>query len=131
MTALASHFWRPDFKPAQAAQMYKDYAEDLAGCTIAEVEVAIREYRLRPKIPGKMKPFPGSDDLLEIVRANRKHRQELDRIGKPAAVADPRPLKWWFKPKGMWSAHWRESEVPAGELVRDVSGGPLREPVRA
>src|SRR5688572_22248535 len=56
---LGSHFWRPDFTPAQVSHLIKDYAGDLASCTIPEIEVAIRDYRLQPKIPGKMKPFPG------------------------------------------------------------------------
>jgi hypothetical protein len=130
LASLSSHFWTPDFTPAQAAARFKDYCEDLGGCTIQEVEIAIRDYRLRPKIPGKMKPFPGADDLLELVIANRKHRAELDRIGKPVAVRQYRPLMWWHKPLDHWNADWREHEVPAGELVRDRVTGKLREPVR-
>lgn len=117
LMALASHFWRPDFSPAQAAQMFKDYAEDLGGCTIAEIEVAIREYRLKPKIPGKMKPFPGSDDLLELICANRKHRAQIERLGDPVKL-DSRPLVWWSKPPEMWKPHWREDEIP--ETARET-----------
>lgn len=117
LAALASHFYRPDFTPAQAAQMYRDYAEDLGGCTIAEIEVAIREYRLRPKIPGKMKPFPGSDDLLELVIANRKHRAEVERLGNAVRV-DSRPIYWWGQPRERWKPHWREEDIP--EAAREV-----------
>lgn len=117
LTALAAHFWRPDLTPAQDARRYADYAEDLGGCTIAEIEVAIREYRLKPKIPGKMKPFPGSDDLLELVIANRKHRAEVERLGNAVHV-DSRPLCWWTRPMDQWKPHWREEDIP--EAARDV-----------
>lgn len=131
LMALASHFWRPDFSPAQSAQMFKDYADDLGGCTIAEIELAIRDYRLKPKIPGKMKPFPGTDDLLELVQAHRKHRRDMERYAPVRyQFGDSRPLMWWHIPKARWEAHWRESEVPVGDLIRDASGGDLREPVR-
>lgn len=111
LAGLSSHFWTPDFTPAQAAARYRDYAEDLGGCTIAEVEVAIRDYRLKPKIPGKMKPFPGSDDLLEMIVANRKHRKDLERLGGPVKV-DSRPLCWWSRPPEQWKPHWREEDIP-------------------
>lgn len=117
LTALSSHFWRPDFSPAQAAQMFKDYADDLAGCTIAEIEVAIREYRLKPKIPGKMKPFPGSDDLLGLIVANRKHREELTRIG-PKVISGSRPNIWWTQPPYLWKSNWREEDIPKAEQPR-------------
>lgn len=117
LAALSSHFWTPDFTPAQAAARYRDYAEDLGGCTIAEIEVAIREYRLKPKIPGKMKPFPGSDDLLELICANRKHRAQIERLGDPVKL-DSRPLVWWSKPPEMWKPHWREDEIP--ETARET-----------
>lgn len=130
LTQLSSHFWRPDFGPSQMAALFADYASDLGGCTIQEIEIAIRDYRLQPKIPGKMKPFPGSDDLLALVRAHRKHRAELERIGRPIAGLRSRPLMWWHKPLDHWNADWREHEVPAGELVRDRVTGKLREPVR-
>lgn len=130
LAGLSSHFWTPDFTPAQAAARYRDYTDDLAGCTIAEIEVAIREYRLRPKIPGRMKPFPGSDDLLEIVQANRKHRREVENMGRPVRQ-ESRPIWWWAQSRKLWQAHWRESEVPLGERVQDEKTGKLREPVRA
>lgn len=130
LAGLSSHFWTPDFTPAQAAARFKDYTEDLGGCTVAEIEIAIRDYRLKPKIPGKMKPFPGTDDLLEIVQANRKHRRELDRKPVKLQFGDSRPILWWMQAKQLWKPHWSESQVPAGELIRDETGGALREPCR-
>jgi hypothetical protein len=126
LAGLSSHFWTPDYTPAQAAARFKDYCDDLGGCTIAEVEIAIRDYRLQPKIPGKMKPFPGTDDLLALVQANRKHRAELERLGKPVKVSS-RPLMWWHRPIDRWNPEWQESDVPAGEMVRDTSTAALRE----
>lgn len=114
LVGLSSHFWTPDFTPAQAAARFKDYCDDLGGCTVAEIEIAIRDYRLQPKIPGKMKPFPGTDDLMALVRAQRKHRADMDKL-KPARTetGDSRPNMWWCKSKALWAPHWREDEIPA------------------
>jgi hypothetical protein len=113
LAGLSSHFWTPDFTPAQAAARFKDYTDDLGGCTVAEIEIAIRDYRLQPKIPGKMKPFPGTDDLLALVRAQRKHRADLAKV-KPAKLeyGETRPHMWWTKPPKLWQPHWQESEIP-------------------
>ena len=115
LTALASHFWTPDFTPAQAAARFKDYTDDLADCTLVEIEVAIREYRLQPKIPGKFKPFPGSDDLRALVLADRKHRKEMDDLGPPIKNRESRPLRWWEQRRRFWKPHWTEDEIPAHE----------------
>lgn len=125
LTALSSHYWRPDFSPAQAASMIADYCEDLSACRVDEIEVAVREYRL----DSNNKFFPKSSDLRDIVFANRKHRAELDRIGNPVQVTS-RPLKWWYRPKQRWNSDWLESDVPPGELICDTACGELREPVR-
>lgn len=126
LTALSSHYWRPDFSPVQAAMLVSDYCQDLAACRVDEIEIACREYRLNPK----NQFYPKSAQLREIIFANRKHRQELARIGTRVQV-ESRPHWWWAKPRNLWSPHWRDDEVPAGEMVRDVTTGKLREPVRA
>lgn len=126
LMALASHYWRPDFSPAQAASLYSDFAEDLSDCLIAEIEVAIREYRRDPA----NKFFPKSADLRGIIGANRKHRKDLERLGNPIKDFDSRPHFWWGQRRQWWQPHWRESDIPRGELVRDQVTGKLREPQR-
>lgn len=101
--------------------MWLDYCQDLAVCRLDEIEVAIREYRLN----SKNQFFPKSAQIREIVFANQKHRAELARIG-PRVHVTGRPMLWWMKPKQHWNPDWRECEVPAGELIRDEPGGPLR-----
>lgn len=125
LTALSSHYWRPDFSPAQAAHLIADYCADLADCRLDELEVAIREYRRSEE-----KFFPKIAQLREIVFANRKHRRELSRIGQPVRTAC-RPIRWWDRPRDRWNADWREADISAGELVRDAESGQLREPMRA
>lgn len=126
LTALASHYWRPDFSPSQAAVMWADFADDLADCTIPEIEVAIREYRRDPA----NKFFPKSADLRAIVWANRKHRADLEKIGKPVSNFDSRPIMWWTQPKALWNPNWRENDVPIGQMIKDTTGGPMRLPER-
>lgn len=126
LAKLASHYWRPDFSPAQAASMTADYADDLGDCTIPEIEIAIIEYRRDPA----NQFFPKSAQLRAIIAANRKHRADLDRIGPPITSVQNRPICWWMKPRALWQPHWRESDVPAGELVRDKHTGQLRQPER-
>lgn len=126
LTALSSHYWRPDFSPAQAAALIADYCEDLADCRLDELDVAIREYRR-----GDHKFFPKIGQLREIVFENRKHRHELAKLGAPLRHVKTRPIFWWSQSRKLWNSEWQESEVPAGALVRDAVTGKLREPIRA
>jgi len=125
LAQLASHYWRPDFSPAQAAGLTADYCEDLADCTVAEIEVAIRDYRRG----ADNQFFPKIGQLRDLIATDRKHRAELERLGKPVRVSS-RPLMWWHRPKDRWNPEWAESQVPAGELVRDTAGAVLRDPDR-
>lgn len=103
-----------------------DYAEDMGHCTIAEIEVAVREYRRS----AENQFFPKVGQLLEIIMSNRKHRAEVGPSG-PRLVPEfgkPRPTAWWMQAKQLWQADWKESEVPNGNKIRDVIGGPLRDP---
>lgn len=126
LAKLASHYWRPDFSPGQAAAMTADYAEDLADCTLPEIEVAVREYRRNEANVF----FPKSAQLRAIVSSNRKHRAEVERLGPPVAHLGSRPHCWWMQARQLWQHGWLESEVPPGQKVRD-QGGVLREPERA
>ncbi len=125
LTALSSHYWRPDFSPAQAGMLIADYCADLSACRVDEIEVACREYRLNPK----NQFFPKSAQLREIIFANRKHREELDKLGAPVKV-DSRPIRWWSQSRKFWQPHWREADVPAGEKIKDPVTGAWREPER-
>lgn len=127
LVRLASHYHRPDFGPEQAKYMALDFIQDLQPFTMAEIENGIRDYRREAK--NKFFPTPGQ--LLQVMAANRKHVVQLDayRPLKPE-FGTPRPICWWMQAKQLWKPEWSETQVPAGELVRDVAGGPLREPRR-
>lgn len=113
LTALSSHYWRPDFSPAQAGSLIADYCEDLADCMVAEIEIAIREYRR-----SNQKFFPKIGQLRDIIAANRKHRADLEKVA-PAKLqfGDTRPIMWWRLPRALWQRHWRVSDIPAGETT--------------
>lgn len=107
---LAVHYYRPDFTPAAAKSMVEDMADDLGEFTLAEIEVAIRAYRL----DASERFFPRSANLRELVLAERSARRE-SATGAECKIqfGESRPLMWWTKPKTLWARHWREGEIPA------------------
>ena len=60
---LGSHYWTPDFTRAQANSLLADYLEDLAHCTITQLEVACREWRRG----AANTRFPRSAELVRAV----------------------------------------------------------------
>lgn len=107
LMALSSHFWRPDFSPSQVQSLLADYCQDLGDCRLDEIEIAMREYRLN----AANKFFPKSSQLREIVFANRKHREDLARIGEPVR-GSARPVLWWTQAPYLWRSDWHKSEIP-------------------
>lgn len=126
LMALASHYWRPDFSPSQAAQLVADFVEDLIEFPLAEIEIAILEYRRGAE--NEFFPKPGK--LRKIIIGNRSHRAQLERLGDGAGKRDTRPCRWWGINRRLWKPHWRESDVPEGEMVRDQATGKWRQPER-
>lgn len=114
LARLATHYHRPDFGPAQVKLMILDFIEDLSDYTVAEIEIAVRDYRRNPE----NKFFPKTADLRETCTANRKERASAVGGGGPKLVpqfGESRPMRWWDKPKQLWRSHWREEEIPEAE----------------
>lgn len=61
---LALHYWRPDFSPGQARQLYADYLDDLREYAISDISDAITKYRRAED--SKFFPTPGQ--LVGIIR---------------------------------------------------------------
>lgn len=110
---LGSHYWTPDFTPAQAKHLLADYIEDLEAVTLAEVEIACRNWRRGVA----NKKFPRVAELLDGVQAYRRERaQEAQRRPQTASEYSDgmgRPLMWWYSSRALWKLHWRESDIPA------------------
>jgi len=110
LTQLASHYYRPDFTPAQAQALLTDLADDLAEFTIFDVENAIRDYRRDPA----ERFFPTSGKLRALAAQSRRER--INSTSKPLPVSrDLRPLMWWLQPKRFWKSHWSADDIPPNE----------------
>lgn len=113
LTALASHYYRPDFSPAQAQQLIADMVEDLEEFTIAEIEVAVRNYRRNPE----NRFFPRAADLRGLVLGDRKERRiSASKPGIVPEFGDHRPLAWETLPRRYWQPHWKADDL---RLARD------------
>jgi hypothetical protein len=73
---LALHYWRPDFTPSQAKQLYSDYVQDLASYPLKDIDSAIREYR-----QGKHRFFPQVGQLISLILGEA--RLEAENPGAP------------------------------------------------
>lgn len=60
---LALHYWRPDFTPGQARQVYADYVYDLGPFALSDIASAINKYRQT----GANRFFPASGALIDII----------------------------------------------------------------
>lgn len=124
MSRLAINYYRPDFQESQAKLIIRGYIEDLMEFEVSDVEEAIREYRR-----GKDAKFwPAVGELIALAKVERR-----ERLARAAAKRRPipskyRPILWWGLPKSLWQPHWRETEVPMGEKIRDRTGEPMRDP---
>lgn len=124
---LAIPYYCPDFTKELAEVKIADYILDLAEFAICDVEDAIRQYRR----DAKSDYFPKPGALYKLAATARHERIKFADM-KPVRrqFSDSRPLCWWTRPKADWKPNWLETEVPAGERVRDVVGGAFREPDR-
>lgn len=125
LVRLGSHFWPKDFTPAQAKHLLADYLEDLSKYRVAELEQICKDWRTDIS----RKSFPKVAELIQLL--DRRRREITDAAAareRPKTLS--RPLMWWHRPKSRWTFGWLESDVPAGQLIRDEEGGPLREPER-
>jgi hypothetical protein len=120
---LGSHFWPRDFTPSQAKHLLIDYLEDLKSYRVAEIEHFCRDWRTDVS----KKNFPKVGEVITAIDRARRELAEAARAqNRPKIVS--RPIRWWSQAKQLWKPEWLESEVPAGEKVRDTVGGPWRWP---
>lgn len=129
LSRLAVHHYRPEFTEAMSKSIIQDMVGDLVEFTVPDIEKAIETYRRMAFAPGKFKPFPDSGMLRKLANDERRHREDMAK--RPALKAQwngARPSRWWQQPRQIWQPHWRESEVPADEFVRDPDTGKLRKP---
>jgi len=129
LSKLAVHYYRPDFTEGQAKSLISDMVGDLGEFSVGEIEAAIAAYRQAPPSAGKAKYFPDSGTLRKLASDERAHRRAV-AAAPVQAVWPGRPLMWWMRAKQLWHPSWIENDVPMGEKVRDVIGGPLRDPAR-
>lgn len=64
LSRLALHYWRPDFKPTEAAMLNADYLEDLRGITLDELKTACATWRRN----GENRFYPTSGQMLGLVK---------------------------------------------------------------
>lgn len=120
---LGSHFWPKDFTPSQAKHLLIDYLEDLKKYRVVEIEHFCRDWRTNIS----KKNFPKVAEIIAAVGQSRRDIAEAAAARDRPKIAT-RPIRWWMQSKRCWNPIWLESEVPAGEKIRDVPGGPLRWP---
>lgn len=86
--------------------MIEDMAADLGDYTVAEVEVAIRRYRL----DASKRFFPRAAELLALMP-----RAVAETPTNPAAFefGDSRPSGWEYSRKRYWKPHWRAEDLKA------------------
>ncbi len=120
--ARMASIWPPatDMTESQAAQFAEDYITDLAEFSGIEIDSAFLAYRQDPRST----KFPTPGRLRELASRARSDRIAVNQPRIRAA----RPFLWWTKPKCLWKPDWHESEVPAGEKIRDFPNGALRDP---
>lgn len=118
---LGSHFWTPDFTPAQAKHLLADYIEDLQKYRAPELVTFAHEWRTNPKNT----KFPRVGDVIAGLERNRA---DVTARAEFRPISATRPLMWWHRPKDRWYADWSEDDVPHGEKICDIAGGELRYP---
>lgn len=60
---LALVYWRPDFQPGQAKQLYLQYVDDLREFPMSEIVAAVEAYRR----DGGNRFFPTPGDLRKLI----------------------------------------------------------------
>ncbi len=90
LAKLSLVYWRPDFTPTQAKQLYAMYIDDLRAWSLADIKSACKTYRRN----GENRFFPTPGQLLDLIA---------------------KPPKWWVSGVKEWQAE-RRQEAKA-ELV--------------
>jgi len=112
---LGSHYWTPDFTPAQAKHLLADYIEDLESAFLPDLDAACAYWRRKPDA----KRFPKIGELLAIVSDRRRERMDTEKSSPSTfQFGESRPVMWWCLPPNIWKRHWHESEIPADQWDR-------------
>lgn len=85
---LSSHYYRPDFSPAQAKSLIGDMVEDLAEYTIQDVEQAIRAYRQ----DASKGYYPRAAHLRDLIATRRRAQTHAATIN--ARMVDGEVQPW-------------------------------------
>lgn len=83
---LALHYWRPDFTPGQARQVYADYVYDLGPFALSDIAAAINEYRQT----GANRFFPSSGALIDIITKPASWESEPNAPDRGRTIARKR-----------------------------------------
>lgn len=121
---LGSHYWTPSFSRAQAKELLADYLEDLAKYRTQELDAFAGIWR---RDVSRTK-FPKIGDIVFAVERMRADAADRANASKANPQFGGRPILWWLQAKETWNPAWRLGDVPSGQLIRDVVGGPLRDP---
>lgn len=82
---LQAHYWRPDFTPAQAKELYADFIEDLSDLPPDILDEAIRQYRRDPE----RKFFPRPGEILGLAEPMlTERRRAVYRLEKHINARD-------------------------------------------
>ncbi len=86
---LGSHYWTPDFTRAQSNALLEDYIEDLADCSVTQLEIACRDWRRNVE----NKRFPRSAELVRSIFGTPEKPSRLKTWTGHPPIEGPRATK--------------------------------------
>lgn len=75
LTRLSLIYWRPDYSPGQAEQVYEQYLEDLREFALAAISAAVVAWRRN----GENRFFPQPGQLRALIEAHSKFESIHER----------------------------------------------------
>ena len=106
LAKMALHYWRPDFTPSQAKQLYGDYVDDLSQYPMSKVAAAIEEYRQRG---GKF--FPTVQQLISLILGEA--RLEAENPGAPDRARTLQRIKTELRQEAQWEINRMAERIAA------------------
>jgi hypothetical protein len=95
---LALVYWRPDFTPAQAKQLYAQYLDDVRDYSFSDIRQAVEKYRRSPEnkffptpgqIRGLIEKVPDWDVISRQDHIRERRKDARDELTSVAAVITP------------------------------------------
>jgi hypothetical protein len=77
LARMSLHYWRPDFSPGQARELYLDYLDDLRDFAISDIAAAMRAYRR----DGENRFFPTSGQIVDLISGKAELIREFGPKG--------------------------------------------------